>query len=336
MNIFIRADSGYKIGTGHVMRMLYLASYLRGTITFISKNFEGNAIDKIKAKYPCEIIEYDNDTISEDIYLGESVDDDLHKTINILKRKIVNILIIDSYGINKSWESQVKKYTNKIMVVDDYIDREHYCDYYLNYHYDDPKLFKHIDSELFLGTDYFIINPSFLKKNDDKVIHNNKTVINISFGGSDFHNLTENVLDNIYSEDYNYEIILGLSNINTNNIMTKYSSYENVKIYHNTNDIKNILSKADICIGGGGVMLYEKCYLGKVCLVVTIADNQIELTKKLTNDNYVIYCGHYIDDYINAIKLHLKSDIVLNKMIFNNRILEISDILYQGSWDSRN
>ena len=330
MKIYIRADSSTIIGTGHVMRMLHLASYLGDhNITFISKNFKGNIIYKIKEKYECKEIFFDNNKIildqsKEDNWLGEDINIDLQKTIDIIKYDNIDLLIIDNYAINYVWEKSIKKYVRKIFVVDDYSNRNHYCDYYLNYHYDNVS-FDWCNTTLFLGYDYFIINPDFVKWKNKKYF-NKKKIINISFGGSDIHSLTEKILDEIYSTNYIFNLIIGTSNTKYEYIKQKYNM-DNVVIYHNIDNVAEVLSYADICIGAGGIMLYETLFLEKPILVVTTANNQIELTKKLADNNYLVYCGHYTGNYLDKIKINLEQQLILNTLSFHNNIKDITSKL---------
>lgn len=53
MNIWIRADSSYSMGTGHIMRCLTLAGGLAargGQITFICRELPGNLADYIRGR----------------------------------------------------------------------------------------------------------------------------------------------------------------------------------------------------------------------------------------------------------------------------------------------
>src|SRR3990167_3300866 len=51
------------------------------------------------------------------------------------------------------------------------------------------------------------------------------------------------------------------------------------------------MSRADLCIGAGGVTSLERCCLGLPSLIITIAENQISLAKALAYSNAARYLG---------------------------------------------
>ena len=44
-------------------------------------------------------------------------------------------LIVDHYKLDIQWEKQLRPFVKKILVIDDYINREHDCDVFLNQNY---------------------------------------------------------------------------------------------------------------------------------------------------------------------------------------------------------
>jgi UDP-2,4-diacetamido-2,4,6-trideoxy-beta-L-altropyranose hydrolase len=136
--ILFRLDSGNIIGTGHTQRCLNLANqFENANITFICKPLQGNLISNIEKKYKVAIIEGNDENMDindRNTWLGEDWEFDAKKTLNIIKQfDKVDMLIVDHYGVNESWEKYIYSHVNKLFIIDD-VDRSHYCHILQNQH----------------------------------------------------------------------------------------------------------------------------------------------------------------------------------------------------------
>ena len=68
--------------------------------------------------------------------LGTSWEIDSDQTIEKLKKKKIEWLIVDHYSLDIMWEEKLRPYVNKIMVIDDLGDRQHNCDLLLDQNLD--------------------------------------------------------------------------------------------------------------------------------------------------------------------------------------------------------
>ena len=59
-------------------------------------------------------------------------------------------------------------------------------------------------------------------------------------------------------------------------------------------------------------MSWERCSLGLPTIVVAVADNQIEISKKLVNEKAAIFVGAEWEGAIEQINIHIKNLIILN------------------------
>ena len=207
LNIIFRVDSSDVIGTGHVIRCLNLAEYYKNNnIEFICKDLPFNLIEDISKKFKVNKLKlknYSNITFNINTWLGESWEIDCKKTINIIKDKKIDWIIIDHYNIDYKWENMIKPYVKNIMVIDDYTNRKHDCNILLNQQIDSDlgdKIYKNIinnNCKLFLGNKYIIFNKNFfdiLNKIKIKKI-NELNRINIFMGGSDPDNITLSIIE---------------------------------------------------------------------------------------------------------------------------------------------
>ena len=118
-NILIRADSSNEIGTGHIMRTLVLANqFKKSNIYFATRDLKNNINHKI--------LEQDFDIVR----LKSKKSEELIKHIHSLK---IDMLVIDHYDIDYSFEKKIKKETGaEIFVLDDNFNK-HFCDIILNH-----------------------------------------------------------------------------------------------------------------------------------------------------------------------------------------------------------
>ncbi|MFC0561930.1 hypothetical protein [Halalkalibacter alkalisediminis] len=90
---------------------------------------------------------------------------DVEQTIELLKKSVkpIDLLIIDHYSIDKSWELSIRKFVKKIMVIDDLADREHDYDILLdqNFHLKNEIRYNGLipsHCKLFLGPKYVLFS----------------------------------------------------------------------------------------------------------------------------------------------------------------------------------
>ena len=320
MNIVFRVDSSDIIGTGHVYRCLNLAyQYKENNISFICKKYNYNLIDKISEKYKVYELSLDNYqkiNLNINSWLGESQEEDANKTIDIILHNnlIIDWLIIDHYAIDKNWEDIIEKYVKNICVIDDFTNRKHNCNILINQQitYEEGFVkYKNIvneDCKLYCGNDYLLFHPKYFDYiNFEKVYGDNIKRINIFMGGSDIHNITEKIID--ICNDYNklvknkiiFDVIIGKSNKNYENIKKKLNNLPNFNIYYDLDFLGDLFEKTDLCIGALGGTLYERCLLKTPCLCICIAENQKTVLNKFIESNTIKYIGTIEDSYENKI-----------------------------------
>ena len=317
MNIVFRVDSSDIIGTGHVYRCLNFAhQYKKNNISFICKNYNYNLNSKISENYKVyEILLHNNDHINLEMasWLGESQEEDLDKTIDIIKNNnlIIDWLIIDHYTIDKIWEDGIKKYVKNICVIDDFTNRYHNCDLLINQQITQEEgiiKYKNIindDCKIYCGNNYLLLHPKYFDYiNFEKKFENHIRRINIFMGGSDIHNITEKIIDICNNYNINnienkiiFDVIIGKSNKNYKKIKDKIKNFNNFTLYYDLEFIGNILEKSDLCIGAPGSTSYERALMKIPCLCICIAENQKTVINKFIEANVIKYLGSIEDNY---------------------------------------
>lgn len=347
MRYVFRVDASVQMGTGHIMRCLIIADELKrqeqsNFILFICRELKGNMIDFIKAKgYQVQVLppvlnektEADESINLDEQWLCTTWEKDAEQTIHILKQfPAVDWIIIDHYGIDMKWQKEVKKYVNKIMVIDDLANRPHSCNIIFdqNYHHDYRSRYDLLvpkDSLKILGLHHTLLRSEFTQlaqKNRSNAKWRKKILV--SFGGTDPTNETEKTLKAIIriKETYPLEtdVVVGSGHIHKGKIK-RICQKEGFHYFCQVNNMAQLIAEADLAIGAGGISTYERLYMGIPSITISTADNQTKVLKDLGEDEFVSYLGKSEEvsdeDIENAITALLLNNIKLKTYKFDER-----------------
>lgn len=300
MKIAIRVDSSTTIGTGHLMRCLTLADYLRNkgaNVDFISRELPGNMCGYIEErKYNLHRLPFDKKLLENDYeseyarWLMVSQNADAEQVLSVLLEKIgaTDWLVVDHYGLDYRWQRQLRPYVGRIMVIDDLANRQHECDLLLDqnlyekYRSRYNKLVSDYCNKL-LGLKYALLRPEFIQSRIN--IQRSTGDINrilIFFGGSDVTNETAKTLKAIKSIGLSkiaIDVVIGNSNPNRETIEALSRDMDNITIHYQVKNMAGLMAKADLAIGGGGTTTWERCFLGLPTITIIIAENQKEMIR---------------------------------------------------------
>lgn len=322
MNVVFRVDAALHIGSGHVMRCLTLADELtcQGVnCIFICREFDGNLFTLIKDKgyslFPLPEIKTilspkAGQIVPHEHWLGTDYESDAKQTIDIFKHMKIKIdwLIVDHYAIDIHWEQLLRPYVNKIMIIDDLADRKHDCDLLLdqNYYQQLEKRYQYLLPEYtqtLLGPSYSLLRKDFTLYNNELKNYRerfNQGNIIMFFGGIDSNNETDKALEGIKNslrEQDNVQIILGINNSNIEGLKVKYKKFKKFSFHIQINDMSARMANAYLYIGAVGTTTWERCVMFLPGIVVSVADNQIEMAKALNQINSHIYLGESSQTY---------------------------------------
>ena len=310
MNIFFRTNSSKKIGLGHVMRCLTLAEELRNddiTIEFITRPHPGNLDDYIISKgfkvrslsSPSNEIQLQQDLIGYELLLGVNQLIDADETIKVISGDRIDYLIIDHYALDYNWEKKLRPYTVKIMVIDGLANRRHDCDLLLdqNYILDKARYDKLVTSSTLklLGPKYALLRKDFLINRKKCKNNNEVNRVFVFFGGTDADNLTGISLKALSQSGLRHlfvDVVIGSSNPHRKELKIEIGKNPNAKLYIQVDNIAKLMLRADVALGAGGTTTWERMALGLPSMVVTLAENQINVTRDLDKDGYLKWLGN--------------------------------------------
>ncbi len=307
MNIFFRVDASIEIGSGHVMRCLALAEALRNhEISFIIREREDDLYNLISEKFRVyRLPPITNNSLSPHPYgdwLGVSLEEDSQDTLHILKQQKnkPDWFIVDHYALDISWEIKIKPYVRNIMVIDDLANREHLCELLLDQGMDTPLRYKGLVPsycKLLLGPHFALLRSEFHRAKT-RVPKRNGCIkrIHVCFGGSDKNHVTEKTIQAIKllgRFDLAIDVIMGLLNPNACAIQNLCRSMKNTTLYHPAKNIADLMSQADLAIGGGGSSHWERCYMILPTIALILSENQRLLTEHLARERTILNLGWF-------------------------------------------
>lgn len=306
--IVFRVDSSTQIGSGHLMRCLTLAGHLKKErnveILFVSRNLEGNLNCLILQQgyklyaLPRKKIDATLEGYEKWLTVKQTVD--AKQTQEVLRKSIVEYLIVDSYAIDETWEKIIRPYVKNIMVIDDLANRKHDCDSLLdqNYYSDMKTRYDGLVSnecKMLLGPQYALLREEFYEvRKKMRVRDGNIKNILIFFGGSDVTNETMKALKAVElldRKDIKVNVVVGHSNNHKGSIESFCIKKETMQFYCQVNNMAELMNEADLAIGAGGTTTWERCFLGLPTIVIAIAENQVKICEDCTKIEYIKYLG---------------------------------------------
>lgn len=270
MKVIIRADASIHIGSGHVMRCLTIADKLRERghkVVFFMEPLPGHLIGLVESK-------------------GYRVTDQMEEA---------HMCIIDHYGIDHTWEREIRSVVQKIVVIDDLANRRHDCDVLLdqnvvpNYEHRYDQLVPAHCVKL-LGPKYLILRDEFVKARQKlRMRSGDVRRLLIFMGGSDPTGETLKVLEALGQYDPSFARTLDRSFEHVDVVVGEGNpakeTVESICVqrgygYHCQIDyMASLMAAADFSIGAGGSTTWERCYLGLPSSSTIVASNQLETTK---------------------------------------------------------
>jgi len=285
-----RLDASPQIGMGHLMRCLSLALQLKQQnidVSFICREVLGGCLNLISEQgFQLYLLQGDFD---------KSLD--VHQTREILEKiSEVDFLIVDHYDLDAEWESQFRSVVKKIIVIDDLANRQHDCDYLIdqNFYLDMAERYQPFlnqDCKKLLGPKHALLRSQFylmremLKQTEKKAF--------VCMGGGEELNLTEMAVKALLNIGYDGQIDVVLGPLSSNQAAIEHltRSHCNISIHHHVSDMATLMASAELAIGAGGSMSWERCCLGLPSIVVSLAENQERLSQDADKAGVLCYIG---------------------------------------------
>lgn len=299
-NIVFRVDSSIQIGSGHVMRCLTLARELadRGAaVVFVCKDLPGNLIARIE--HSGFDVRRLTATGIEDDY------SDAIETLASLRALNCDWLVVDHYSLSAQWERQLWQRTQRILVIDDLLDRSHDCDILLDQNWrgmegtQSSRLSLPEYCRRLSGPRYALLQPEYaLFRKRMRRRRDPAQRVMVFFGGSDTTDETGKALAALSLPEFAHlsvDVVIGANYVERDALISKVQARPGTTLHENLPNLTGLMMQADFAIGAGGTTTWERICLDLYALVTTLAANQEPSTEALAKAGFVHWIGRSTD-----------------------------------------
>ena len=257
MKIIIFNVIAYKeVGLGHLYRALTLASNLNTYQVILFCENKSLRIIRSISKKRYKIITYKKNNLLD--------------KINRFKPALVINDILDT---TQNYMKQLRMMKIKTLNFEDLGNGSRFANLVINELYDKPA---NLNKNVLWGHEYFCLRDEFLKKKPNKWGNKVKNLL-VTFGGTDQHNLTSKVIDNIINICNQYKIkifiVTGAGYTRIKSLQKKVDKLNkiNSQIFytHASGVISEIMSKCDIAITSNGRTVYELAEMNIPSIVIS-------------------------------------------------------------------
>lgn len=305
MKIAFRADGGEGVGYGHVMRCLTLADALarRGArCHFLSRALPGHLAERIAAAghgltcLPAKLAAGDDARFCLDV-LGETGPWDW--------------VVVDHYDLDPSWEEALGAAARRRLVIDD-LGRPHSCELLLDQNDADSaryagKLPPHCRA--LLGPRYALVRPEFAARRAAGRVRDGRIRrVLVFFGGADASGATRLALAALaaLAAPPAVDVVVGAAVPDRADVARACAQLPACTLHVDTDRMAELMDAADLYVGAGGSVTWERLTLGLPGLVVAVAENQVETSRRLARVGAHWYLGRLTELSVSRLQQALE------------------------------
>lgn len=287
--VLVRADASATIGHGHVMRCLALASALQARgleVHFLQRSQTGDARQAIaQAGFTCHALADGDDAQASSAclcHLGG-----------------VHLVVLDHYQLGAAWVQAVRPQTQRVMVIDDLADRALDGDLLLdqNWHDDPAERYRErwpAAAQTLFGPRFALLRPEFRATPKPARTGALRRIV-VAFGGSDPHNATGACAEALHQAlpEIELDLVVGAASPHGPALQARWAGVQRVSVAIGVSDVARRFAQADLFVGAGGSMTWERACLGLPGITLPIAPNQQALCARLAAVGEGIDLGLY-------------------------------------------
>jgi UDP-2,4-diacetamido-2,4,6-trideoxy-beta-L-altropyranose hydrolase len=278
-----RADGGPGTGMGHLVRSAALAEELRrrGWATWLASRAMPTSFAEQQEASGCGLIPLAGDQEAE------------FATMSRMLGARSAWVVLDHYGLGADWLQGARRITEARLVLDDLRDRKLECEIVVNPWFVGGRgAYAELapGARLLLGPAFALVRSEFLVARGSAPARSFDAVrrILISLGGTDPEGATGRVIDEVLTSAPWAEVDVLLGHATRT---ARVPATDRVHVYVDPPDVPALMLAADLAVGAGGGMTWERCAIGLPSLIVAVADNQREQSEMVAASGAARYLG---------------------------------------------
>lgn len=285
--VWFRVDTSSKIGSGHLFRCLALAEAIKsaGTeVAFLCRELPGHLASIIP--FPVTMLPaYDEDA-------GFPWSEDAALTAAKISG---DILVVDHYSIDARWEKKLRQGERRLLVIDDLANRPHDCDWLLDSGYVPRAEYRYDGllspgTRLLLGPRYALLRSQFVEARQPRDYLRASRIL-AYFGAAAPMVCTMRFIEALRGLDTDATLLVAKGDPNRTEILAAAARLPKLECLENAENVAERMRDADIFLGAGGTITWERCCLGLPSVVVAVAENQVPSSARLGRRGKVLYLG---------------------------------------------
>ena len=307
MKVAFRVDVTPTIGFGHLLRCLSLAEVFSDhgvEVVFVCCTLPAVLRDKLSAKQ----IAFVTFAESGSILLGNDLSDsctynqplDAVLTIQFLQFEDVDVVIVDHYRLDKTWETLLRPYCYKIVTFDDFTGRNHCCDYIIDQNISDlqsPHYLECNDGKcnLLTGYKYSLVSSEYRRLRLSATLRTELKRILVYFTSGNDCGQTELVLCALKEVGFagNVDVVASSNTMGDHEISMLCNGRG--WNFHRHAQMSDLVYGADLAFGSCGVHAMERCVLGLPSISTVLSTNQINASNLIVDSGASLSVGWHED-----------------------------------------
>jgi UDP-2,4-diacetamido-2,4,6-trideoxy-beta-L-altropyranose hydrolase len=192
----------------------------------------------------------------------------------------VDVLFVDHYEREASFERGCRPWARRIVVIDDLADRRHEADVLVDAAAESDASYRGLvpsSCKVLVGPKFAIVHPAFRHARERALVRRDGrpvTRVLVSFGQVDAPNATTHALDALEAAGFSGEVDVVLGRAAPHLAEVQARATDRVRVHVDVGNMPELMTAADLAIGAGGGTAWERCCLGLPSIIVTVADNQ--------------------------------------------------------------
>lgn len=211
-----------------------------------------------------------------------------------------DLLVVDHYAVTRRWESAMRPVCRRILVIDDLANRHHDCDLLVdqNRPSGSADLYSQLvpeHCEVLAGTQYCLLSRYFAEaRRTLRSREGSLDRILICFGGGDPTGEWRKALAACAELDgsrVRIDVVAGRSSPHAGEMSAAAAALPNCRFVAGVEDMAALMAEADLGIGAGGTMTWERCCVGLPSLAVQLAENQEVVIEAASSAGAIVDLG---------------------------------------------
>ncbi|MBR0953432.1 UDP-2,4-diacetamido-2,4,6-trideoxy-beta-L-altropyranose hydrolase [Bradyrhizobium canariense] len=311
--VVIRVDASVEMGIGHLTRCITLANNLAGNgarAVFVMRAKSAAFSGLVEAAGHQLVLLTDPESgnlrrgpadSSYANWLPVSWQQDSEQTREAIDSVgEADWLVVDHYALDARWERALRRPGLCILAIDDLANRPHDCAFLL-----DQNLVLGMETRYqplvpetcryLLGPGYALLRPEFPQLRRSLAARSGAVNrILICFGGTDPSNETGKALGAVRRLSFAtlaVDVVIGRGNPNADLVEQQCREMNGAALHPGAENMAELMARADLAIGAGGVMSWERCCLGLPTVAIGIAENQVGVLTALAATGALVHLG---------------------------------------------